>query len=366
MFFEVEKVNQNWLSEKENLLDDAQLLIEQLNKECGLRMKMCVGALKTLNSIQKNSIYKDVFFLNWISELNNEVLNIYANPKEIWKPENVNKDIDTIINAVSNLKEKDFSFLSLPQFEGIKIVNRKIEVLLDEVSDLVDVEFDFEIDENKWLQDLAKALELIKLDSNSFQLVTNFVSYLVPLKQNSALRNMSFSTRNLPNVIFKNNERVHYLFGETLVHEADHQFFYLLENVDSFWITDVKLQKPIYCSPWRDDARPLDGIIRGLSAFTRVCHYYSNIIATVEGEDLNKVGELLLTKLAQCENAVQTIINSNQLSEFGNNYVQELKNSLQIIDEGIKHLLHYQDWRNDAMKGINSHVKNWEAVHGKI
>ncbi len=162
---------------------------------------------------------------------------------------------------------------SFPQFDSIKIVNDNFDFFLDPTGDKYSIDFDNEIVLTEWIKTLEEALIIIKADETSYKLVRNFVSYLIPLKQREAIKNLSFSVRNLPNVIFKSNELTPYVIGETLVHEADHQFFYAIEKFDNFWSSDVLLQEAIYFSPWRDDPRPLDGILRGLSSFARVSKY---------------------------------------------------------------------------------------------
>lgn len=362
MFLRVEEINQRWISEKEALLADTQLLVSQLNHACGNKMQKCIDKIISLNPSHKNAIIKDPIFLNWVSDLNDEILRVYENSSAVWSDEKLNQGLNLITVAISNLAEKDFSFLSLPQVEGIKIITKRIDPFFNEGSEY-DVEFDFLIDESKWLSTLGAALDLIKLDSTTHQLVKNFVSYLIPLKQKKIVQNLSFSSRNLPNVIFKNNEDSAYIFGETLAHEADHQFFYALETFYSVWNTDVKLQKAIFRSPWRDDARPLDGLIRGVSAFVRVCKYYSSVIKNVSETEIDKVGSLHLLKLSQCEDAITTLLNSNQLSDFGKDYVLEMKDILHQSDSGVKHYSNYKTWRFDAMNVINTHRENWEKVH---
>ena len=362
MFLQVEEINQKWILEKENLLADTQLLISQLNQDSGNKMQVCIDKISSLNPSHKNSIIKDPIFLNWVSALNDEILSAYENSIANWSDEKLNQGLNLISIAISNLTEKDFSFLSLPQAEGIKIITKKIDPFFNEGSEY-DVEFDFDIDETKWLTTLQAALELIKSDSTTHKLVKNFVSYLIPLKQKKIIQNLSFSSRNLPNVIFKNNEDSPYIFGETLAHEADHQFFYALENFYSLWNTDVKTQEAIYRSPWRDDARPLDGIIRGVSAFVRVCKYYSSVMKNVDEKEIDKVGSLHLLKLSQCEDAIATLLNANQLSDFGKEYVLEMKDILQQSDSSVRHFSNYKNWRMDATIVINTHRENWEKSY---
>jgi hypothetical protein len=359
MFLHVHEINQRWISEKESLLGDMQLLIANLSEEDGKRLQICIKKIIILDAVQKNAIIKDPIFLKWVSDVNDEVLNVYDGTGRAWNNEKLNKGIELVTVAIVNLQEKGFSYLPLPQLEGIKIINKRIDPFFDEGSDY-DVEFDFDIDEAQWLSTLRAALELVKSDAVCEQLIKNFVSYLVPLKQKKVIQNLSFSSRNLVNVIFKNNEDSPYIFGETLVHEADHQFFYALENFYNIWNADVEQQRAIYRSPWRDDARPLDGIIRGVRAFVRVSKYYSSVMRDINETSIDNVGSLQLLKIVQCEDAISTILSSKELSEFGREYVLEMQDILQQSDSSVRRYANYKYWRSDAMNTLNTHRENWK------
>ena len=117
----------------------------------------------------------------------------------------------------------------------IFIVKEKYSGLFNHHGEL-DIELDYNIDTNNWLKNLKSALDYINsADNKSIELSRNLVSYIVPLKQRLVIQNLSFSSRNLPNVIFKSNESSNLIFAETIIHEADHQLFYILEDHIKIW-----------------------------------------------------------------------------------------------------------------------------------
>lgn len=364
IFTQIEEINKRWLIEQEEFLEDSQVLISELDQESGILMKQCICNLKALNFWDKNRIYKDPMFLNWYAQLNQELFYQFENQHGTWTDKTLLNGLELISKAVSDLATYKSAFLFFPQVEGIKIVNVREDLFINEGAEY-DVNFDFDIDENTWIANLIGALNCIKLDSDTHNLIKCFVSYIVPLKQKALNRNLSLSSRNLPNVIFKNLEETSYVFGETLVHEADHQFMYAIEKFYSFWKEEVKMQQPIYRSPWRDDARPLDGILKGLSAFTRVSNYYSNIIETTSNREIDKIGSLLLTRLSECDVAITTLLNSNQLTDFGTKYVSELNSILHHADTIARKFAEYENWKLDALNVLKIHKTNWENRYNK-
>lgn len=362
MFSKIEEVNQLWLTEKESFLADVQALIAGLSLEDGLMADLFFERMRALAPSLKNTLYKNIIFLKWLNEVNKALLQVYES-RGVWENNVFQNGLVVLNKAIQIMDGKRDAFLSFPCVDGISVINQETRLFLDQVSELTDITYDFEIDEAQWRSHLSDALNVIQLDPASFVLVRNFVSYIVPLKRQLISTNLSFSTRSLPNVIFKNDEGSAYLFGETLVHEADHQFFYVLEKIGSFWQADVREQKPVYYSPWRDDPRPLDGIIRGASAFTRVCRYYAAVIKNVPDKEINTVGELLSLKLLQCEGAIETLVTSGQLSVFGNEYVREMNLVLQQAKETIQSLTDYPDWACDAVNRLNAHQENWKKVN---
>jgi HEXXH motif-containing protein len=237
----------------------------------------------------------------------------------------------------------------------------------DPSGDKYSIDFDTSIDLSLWLSSLEDAMKIISTDDSSFELVSSFVSYIVPLKQKTSIQNLSFSVRNLPSVIFKNNELNPCLVGETLVHESDHQLFYAIEKFNNFWREDSLEQEPIYYSPWRDDPRPIDGILRGLSSFTRVSSYYSSAIKTYNFTDkqIDQVGLVFLKRLRESEVALNIVLKSNQLSLFGQHYLDEIQEKLILANLTAKTFRQYIRWNKFAIKEIQKHKDKWKLINPK-
>lgn len=418
MFNEIQHISNKWVNEQKHLLADAQLLFQNINTEYGFKLHSLIEQISSLNSRQKIFFYKDHVFHNWLYYIKAEVLEAYENRGHKINFERLSSIIEVLHLAIAVLSDNEFCFCIYPskikkfllpasglyfdfalienlgesvfckylpesasleienvkypllKFQGvesIKIVNNNFDFFTDPTGDKYNISFDSEIELQLWISTLEKALEILKADEVSFDLVSSFVSYLVPLKQNDVVTNLSFSVRNLPNVIFKNNELTPYLIGETLVHEADHQFFYAIEKSVNFWKGNIKLQQPTFFSPWRDDPRPLDGILRGLSSFARVSQYYSTIIRTCKftSQQLEQVGLMLLQRLRESDIALNTILETQQLSEYGLVYVNEIQATLTSINVIALTFPQFERWNQHAARSIKKHKENWLLINSR-
>jgi hypothetical protein len=416
MFNQIEIASSDWVCEQKSLLADAQLLLQNINSDLGVELQKFIHHLSSLDSKNNDLFFKDHIFHNWLNEIKTEVLSVYENNNyeadfeklsgiihlmnlsiAVLSQEEIQFNInpmfvsrfllpvsglhlitDSISKTSQNitckylpntsslyLEEKKFCLSQFQGFESIKIAHNNFDFFSDPSGDEYNIEYDNEIDLPVWVSTLEKAIEIIKTDKSSYDLVSNFASYLVPLKQKEVIKNLSFSVRNLPGVIFKNNELNPFLIGETLVHESDHQLFYAIEKFDNFWKDDIKLQKPIFLSPWRDDPRPLDGILRGLSSFARVSQYYSTAI-TAYGftpKQLEQVGLMLLQRLRESEVALNTVLQSEQLSEFGNQYANEIQETLNAVNAIVEKFEQFERWNYAALETIKNHKENWQLIN---
>lgn len=418
MFNNIQGINTKWVKDNLEILSSIQQLVEPIDYQSGINLRSCIKLLYSIDEDTRNAICKDHIFSKLISDLKVEILRVYEDKNHEWDcdvldrfinitylsvfmlsgnetsyeilPVNFNTELipgtGKVINfSAFNLNNNKTHYTvseltscieklapqlihSFPRVQEICIVDDKFDFFLDHAGEEYTVDFERNINGGKWERALGQSIELIKCNEQLYRLISNHVKILVPLKQKQIVQNLSFSARNLPSVIFKSYEQAPYLFGETLVHEADHQYFYAIEKFHDFWKSDVKLQDPVFYSPWRDDPRPLDGILRGLSAFVRVSQYYSSVINNLElSEDkINGIGETLVLRLLQSRIALSGLWESDELSSFGISYVNEISEIIESLISMFGSRSEFNIWQAEAHKSIDAHRAQWAILNKNI
>lgn len=418
MFTNIQQARATWISERLDVLSDAHVLVSSVDQEAGAAVRDCLDSVMRLDSATRDSLCRDHVFSRWVDELRHIALDLASSPSGSPRPGRITSVVGLMRLAVSMLAGTEFECLLVPPLprtlllpvsglygivpsfpsddglvdcryrpdrggvivgdvalalssfssaKSIRVVDKHFECFAESLpGEGYSIACDDAIDSSEWVVALDGAVEMIRSDDVASDLVGGFVSYVVPLQQKETTTNLSFSARNLPNVVFKNNELAPFLVGETLVHEADHQLFYAIEGCVDFWTSDVSRQAAIHLSPWRDDPRPLDGILRGLSSFARVSAYYSNVLRAVVAspQEREAIGSMLLRRLRESDNAMVTVSESGQLSEFGHTYVEEIRSTLSDADGISKGFPHYDRWRAAADSGITDHRSRWQRNHG--
>jgi hypothetical protein len=357
VFCEIEVADEHWIARRESSLRDVTLVLGELDGECAQMMNALIDHLLTINMLDKSRLVKSPAFQKALRTLTDDILGVYDSTDEA-SATNVCIRLRESVKALGTVIATDFGLSELPKVGWIQIVTGATAAQFNAGSEY-GIEIDSTIDVPSWETATRSALELIALSHDNYTLVQTFVSYIVPLKQREVVQNLSFSSREMPNVIFKNNEVSPLRFGETLVHEADHQFFYALEECHMFWTIEPRFQAAAHFSPWRDDSRPLDGILRGLSAFTRVALYYVGVLRNDFDHFVEVAGPLLMQRIVECMDAASTLTQSEQLSLAGTAYVYELTGALRKAEQSVTIHQDYVKWRFDALTTLATRREKW-------
>jgi HEXXH motif-containing protein len=122
---------------------------------------------------------------------------------------------------------------------------------------------------------IADALDLIcAVDPPIGDRIRSNVGWYVPIGTDSPEVHRSFSAANLAGVVFLSEATDILRLAEAIVHEFHHNELYAYSHV-------APIIKPgsgeLYYSPWREDARPLDGLIHAIFVFAGVCDFYRHV-----------------------------------------------------------------------------------------
>lgn len=129
-------------------------------------------------------------------------------------------------------------------------------------------------DRPKFLADIGSAASLLAAAAPTLaREIRGMVQVVVPLQKINADYDyaVSFTLSDWPGTVFLTHEEPLRL-GELLAHEAGHVKLYQVMLIDP--LIDGH-DPPRFHSPWREDLRPLSGILHGTYTYLRVAHYYS-------------------------------------------------------------------------------------------
>lgn len=130
-----------------------------------------------------------------------------------------------------------------------------------------------DIDIDRWRDQLtAASVIMAERHPDWLATVASMVRCLVPVKQGDRIGGVSASSRDAPGAVAMNEPIRPDRLAATLIHEVQHSRLNALHDL-------VALHRPehgeLLYSPWRDDPRPLPGLLHGMSAFLGVAEFWS-------------------------------------------------------------------------------------------
>jgi hypothetical protein len=106
------------------------------------------------------------------------------------------------------------------------------------------------------------------------------------------------------------------LLAESLIHEAAHTLLHILLDEQRFWNPDNV--RRVYRSPWRDDLRPISGMVHGIFAFLGVGELWKLLLERDLLGELEEFGRIRLrTVVLQVGEALAEVANSAEVTEAG-------------------------------------------------
>lgn len=184
-----------------------------------------------------------------------------------------------------------------------------------------------QIEKDDWKGQLSQASKLLAIDAISNALVHTYGRIVVPMRDErpGVLSSVSFDSH--PGAVFTSWCEQAEMLAETLVHESDHQRHYLFSRIFSIWEESCELPRARYRSPWRNDPRPLDGILRGASAFVSVGRFWAKVdeASAWRPESSDWVRERAVYTNYQAIDALTTLsLHRNLLAKSGNGLLDYL------------------------------------------
>ncbi|WP_417353506.1 aKG-HExxH-type peptide beta-hydroxylase [Flavobacterium alkalisoli] len=176
-------------------------------------------------------------------------------------------------------------------------------------------------------QKLKDALALLGQVPGMMNCLTKLVKAIQVLRQDDPEIDTSHSDPQIPFSIFvsvceDNSPTSNLRVAESILHEAMHLKLTLIEkHVDLI----VSHTQETFYSPWRDEQRPVRGVLHGLFVFSAVSQFYSSVNYQFLTE--NEIAKFIAFRNKQIVLEIQSLLdfhNSNGLTSVGKLFVKKL------------------------------------------
>jgi hypothetical protein len=146
-----------------------------------------------------------------------------------------------------------------------------------------------------------------------------------------------------------------WITAEVLTHEAAHMWLSLVEDQQEFaddgWTTQA------YLSPWRDDPRPISGVVHGVYVFSMVAAALARWIER-GGSSADAVLERLALVCAQVRSAAATVQGHTGVIPFVRSMTQEALERIERCEQVIP-----ADVAGRARARLADHAARWRAAY---
>ena len=184
---------------------------------------------------------------------------------------------------------------------------------------------------------LASALEEMRVvDPLLHGEIVDGLKVLVPLENPKGLGSVSSTYKELPGVVCLSSSDDALLQQETLIHEYCHSKLNLLSEYDPLILPGQR--NAVFYSPWREDPRPLRGLLLGAHAFLNVGLHLLNVVErrpeTIRLRPWALKG--VARRTFQVDVALRTVAAYAKLTPLGSAIVTEIFRHLAILQGALE------------------------------
>jgi hypothetical protein len=215
-------------------------------------------------------------------------------------------------------------------------------------------------DERDWINVLGQAYSILSKNPTALNLVRSFGRLVAPVRSEGVDIHCSVSFSARPGVLYMSWSPNPLIIAEGMVHEADHQFYDEITRGLILWSDPLEAQASKYFSPWREDPRPLDGLLTGASAFIRVAELWQRILdSDPQHPDGDFIGQRCALTVLQSLDAISTIKGSARPTETGAEIIGNLERRGKAVVKIIESHPSFARWARIASDVQNEHKGNW-------
>jgi HEXXH motif-containing protein len=213
----------------------------------------------------------------------------------------------------------------------------------------------------KWLSSLEEAWFWI--DSCSTLLASEIlmgVQSLVPVHSHAIDVHRSQTFREIPGLLILSWMSDTSVIVEALVHEYHHHKLNALLNLDPIIVEGSP--EEIYYSPWRDDPRPLSGILQGIYVFQAVLEFWHKILKTdIPVLQEKRLQQKVYSAKKQLLTALKVLTTNAKFSLIGQALIEAIEENIDRVEPEISQIEQQQiDLR------LKEHQQKWEAANPNL
>ncbi|WP_159297698.1 aKG-HExxH-type peptide beta-hydroxylase [Microcystis aeruginosa] len=208
----------------------------------------------------------------------------------------------------------------------------------------------------KWLSSLEEAWFWIDSCSNflSSEMLIG-VQSLIPVYSHAIDVHRSQTFREIPGLLVLSWMSDTSVIVEALVHEYHHHKLNTLLNLDSIIIGGSR--EEIYYSPWRDDPRPLYGILQAIYVFQAVLEFWHNFLKKdIPVLQEKRLQQRVYTAKVQLQTALKVLKDNAEFSGIGQALIQAIEENSNKFDSELPQV---EQESIDAR--LKEHRQKWET-----
>ncbi|MBE9185311.1 hypothetical protein IQ270_11460 [Microcoleus sp. LEGE 07076] len=266
----------------------------------------------------------------------NESFNIYADG---------NQNLEMIQNEIPHLNNG----IELNAFDSDLRLGGRYDLNFEELTPTSTI---------KWLSSLEEAWFWI--DSCSTLLASEIfmgVQSLVPVHSHAIDVHRSQTFREIPGLLVLSWMSDTSVIVEALVHEYHHHKLNALLNLDPIIVEGSP--EAIYYSPWRDDPRPLSGILQGIYVFQAVLEFGHKILKTdIPILQEKRLKQRVYTAKQQLLTALKVLTTNAKFSLIGQALIEAIEENIDRVEPEIS-----QTEKQLIDVRLKEHQQKWEAAN---
>ncbi len=212
----------------------------------------------------------------------------------------------------------------------------------------------------EWLDSLNEACELISAcHPTIYEEISRYVRVLIPIVPPDPTTSVSSSSPIALGLLWMSLNADIPTIAETIVHEYHHQKLNALLLVEPVIAGPTK--EAIFYSPWRNDPRPLLGILHGAFAFGGVLDFYRRL-AVCKNPTISReqVGERLHLLRNQVLNALDTLRDRADFTSIGQGLYAAMRRHAQDVPQYPISL----SAKHRVEERLTEHWQRWSAANG--